>query len=125
MKLRDVACEAWIVPPAHGPSSGYRQILVAACRDAGFEPRIAFEIEDTRAGAALVAAGLGLALLPGLAMDATPNGTKIRDLGDDALVRRIVASRLPGPEPTAPLSTILRVLDEVAERFRTERPKAE
>ena len=58
-------------------------------------------------------------------MDATPNGTKIRDLGDGALVRRIVASRLPGPEPTAPLNTILPVLDEVAERFRTERPKAE
>jgi DNA-binding transcriptional LysR family regulator len=39
-------------------------MLMVACRDAGFEPRVAFEIEDTRAGQALVAEGLGVALMP-------------------------------------------------------------
>ena len=123
--LHDLASEAWIVPPALGPSSSYRQMLVAACRDVGFEPRIAFEIEDTHAGAALVAAGLGVALLPRLAMDTPPDGTAARDLGEEAPIRRIVATRLPGLEPTAALKTILRVLDEFAGRVGAGRPEGE
>jgi DNA-binding transcriptional LysR family regulator len=116
LKLRDLASEAWIVPPAGGPSSSYRRMLLAACRDVGFEPRIAFEIEDTGAGAALVAAGLGLALLASLALDNRAKGTATRDL-DDAPTRRIVATRLPGPKPTAALNTTLQVLDDLAGRF--------
>jgi DNA-binding transcriptional LysR family regulator len=38
----------------------------AACRDAGFEPEIAFETDDIGFTCALVAAGLGVALMPEL-----------------------------------------------------------
>ena len=125
LRLRDLAAEAWIVPPGLGPSSSYRQMLVAACREAGFEPRVAFEIEDTHAGAALVAAGLGVALLPRLAMDTPPDGAVARDLGEEAPIRRIVATRLPGREPTTALKTILRVLDDVAGSLGDDRPERE
>jgi hypothetical protein len=37
---------------------------MVACRDVSVEPCVALEIEDTRAGQALVAEGLGVALVP-------------------------------------------------------------
>ncbi|WP_418276879.1 LysR family transcriptional regulator [Isoptericola jiangsuensis] len=47
-----------------------RADLVARCAAAGFAPRIAFETDDYVAVQALVAAGAGVSLLPGLALRA-------------------------------------------------------
>jgi DNA-binding transcriptional LysR family regulator len=44
-----------------------RDSALAACREAGFQPRIACESGELEAVHALVAAGLGLAILPELA----------------------------------------------------------
>jgi DNA-binding transcriptional LysR family regulator len=60
-----------------------RSHLLAVCSDAGFEPRIAYASDDILVTQALVAAGLGVAALPGLALRAH------RTEG-------IVASKLPG-----------------------------
>ncbi|MGH1553280.1 LysR substrate-binding domain-containing protein [Streptomyces sp. L7] len=45
-----------------------REHLVAACGRAGFEPVVEFETDDYVAVQALVAAGLGVSLLPGLTL---------------------------------------------------------
>lgn len=45
-----------------------RTIVVDACRRAGFEPKVAFEGEETDTIRGLVAAGLGVALLPAVAL---------------------------------------------------------
>ncbi|MEV0382136.1 LysR family transcriptional regulator [Nonomuraea sp. NPDC050643] len=47
-----------------------RSHLLDICEKAGFEPRIAFTSDDIVAVQALVAAGLGLTMLPGLALRA-------------------------------------------------------
>ncbi|MFC5826943.1 LysR family transcriptional regulator [Nonomuraea insulae] len=47
-----------------------RSHLLEVCEKAGFEPRISFTSDDIVAVQALVAAGLGLTLLPGLALTA-------------------------------------------------------
>jgi DNA-binding transcriptional LysR family regulator len=46
------------------PGFGLRTITERLCRDAGFAPRVAFEGEEVETLRALVAAGLGVALLP-------------------------------------------------------------
>jgi DNA-binding transcriptional LysR family regulator len=46
------------------PGYGLRRITDDLCREAGFEPRIAFEGEEAETLRGLVAAGLGVALLP-------------------------------------------------------------
>ncbi|MGW3264594.1 LysR family transcriptional regulator [Streptomyces sp. NPDC001056] len=46
------------------PGYGLRRITDALCREAGFTPRIAFEGEEAETLRGLVAAGLGVALLP-------------------------------------------------------------
>lgn len=61
LALADLADETWIAgcPRCRGH-------LLAAGRAAGFEPRIAYATDDYPAVLGLVAAGLGVALLPGL-----------------------------------------------------------
>ncbi|WP_371677054.1 LysR family transcriptional regulator [Streptomyces sp. NBC_01276] len=67
----------WVSAPA--PSS-CREMLLHACRNAGFTPRIAHECGDLRAGLWLVAAGRAASILPGLLCDAPPPGTAVVEL---------------------------------------------
>ncbi|MFD9013344.1 LysR family transcriptional regulator [Streptomyces sp. NPDC059552] len=82
------AC-AWVAAPA--PSS-CREMLLHACRNAGFTPRIAHECGDLRSGLWLVATGQAVSILPKLLCDAPPPGVAVRELPGpgrtlDALVR--------------------------------------
>jgi DNA-binding transcriptional LysR family regulator len=61
--LRDLADEGFVsFPPAEGPA--LHALLAAACRDAGFTMRVAQQAVQMHAIVALVAAGLGVALVP-------------------------------------------------------------
>ncbi|HZI98173.1 MAG TPA: LysR substrate-binding domain-containing protein [Actinomycetales bacterium] len=62
--LADLADRTWIAgcPRCRGH-------LLQVCADAGFTPEIAYETDDYVAVLGLVAAGLGVAMLPGLSLD--------------------------------------------------------
>jgi len=64
--------------------------LLASCASAGFTPDIVLETDNAAAVVGLVAAGLGVALLPRLALATTviPAGVAI-DPVDDELARRV------------------------------------
>jgi DNA-binding transcriptional LysR family regulator len=49
-----------------------RRITESVCREARFEPRVPFEAHETLAAQALVAARVGVALLPQLALTTLP-----------------------------------------------------
>ena len=59
--LADAAAEDFI---CLGPAYGLRKITDDLCRQAGFEPAIAFEGEEAATCRGLVGAGLGVSLLP-------------------------------------------------------------
>src|SRR5207247_10700631 len=64
------------------------------CRDAGFDPTVAYRINDCQMAQALVAAGEGIALLPRLMLRPLHRGVAIRPLASDPPVRRVSALRL-------------------------------
>lgn len=72
--LRD---RAWVSAPA--PSS-CREMLLHACRVAGFTARVTHECADLRAGLWLVATGHAVSILPRLLCDAPPPGAAVREL---------------------------------------------
>ena len=59
--LADAADDAWIVGT---PGSAYHQLVLLACANAGFVPEIAHYADEWDTGAALVARGFGVALVP-------------------------------------------------------------
>ena len=87
-----------------------REHLLRQCAQAGFSPRISFTTDDFVAAQALVTAGLGVTLLPGLALRAARNpGVRTARLRGTS--RSVVAVRYgeaPDPPATALLLDALR-----------------
>ncbi|MBD0423199.1 LysR family transcriptional regulator [Streptomyces sp. TRM S81-3] len=61
IRLAEAAEESFVTLE---PGYGLRRITDDLCKEAGFRPRVAFEGEETETLRGLVAAGLGVALLP-------------------------------------------------------------
>jgi DNA-binding transcriptional LysR family regulator len=114
LSLGDLANEAWI---ASTNESGCRAITELACREAGFEPRIAFEADETMAAQGLVAAGVGVTILPRLALTTVHPAVVNRKLTGQP-VRRIWAARLEGSYCSPASEAMVQVLKDVAEEYR-------
>lgn len=111
--LADLAEEPWV---ASSDAGGCRRIMHALCHEAGFEPRVTFEVDETTAAQALVAAGVGVTLLPRLALSAVHPGVVVRNLAEPT-VRRVWAARLEGAYPSPAGDAMLQTLQDVAEEF--------
>lgn len=86
--LSELADESWIMDR---PGRPYHQLLQTACAAAGFSPAAAHVATEWDTGAALVAAGLGIALIPRLAH--LPAGYPVRRVplrGDPTPSRHIL-----------------------------------
>jgi DNA-binding transcriptional LysR family regulator len=71
------------------PGTGLRSYLDAACRKAGFQPRIAFEVGDPRLLAQLAGHGLGAAVLPASAAANHPAALRVLTLTNPRIAGRI------------------------------------
>jgi DNA-binding transcriptional LysR family regulator len=91
VSVKDLEKEAWIVPYADGPAADYREMLERLCADAGFTPAIALATDDLQAVQALVAAGLGIALMHDLTMPVRRQNIAVRPLRGPRLVRPVAA----------------------------------
>jgi LysR family hydrogen peroxide-inducible transcriptional activator len=82
-----------------------RDTALAACRAAGFEPRVVCESGELETVRSLVGAGLGVAILPQLATRQLPGNCVAVPLRGDVVERRIGllsrAGRSPSPGSTA------------------------
>ncbi len=65
LAVQDLRDEAFVLVSG---GSGLRRVIEAACQQVGFLPHVAVEGEDLATVRGLVAAGLGVSLLPGLAL---------------------------------------------------------
>ncbi|MEV5077595.1 LysR family transcriptional regulator [Streptomyces sp. NPDC093064] len=105
--IGELAGEPWIAgcPRCRGQ-------LVQVCEGAGFTPRIDFATDDYPAVVGLVGAGLGVAVLPQLAVESVrPRGARTVEL-EPAVRREIVALTLPDlaqvPAVAATLEELVR-----------------
>ncbi|TVL90188.1 LysR family transcriptional regulator [Streptomyces sp. SAJ15] len=90
------------------PGYGLRRITDALCAEAGFTPRIAFEGEEAETLRGLVAAGLGVALLPPPAVP-RPGVAELTVTAPRA-VREIGVAWLDGHPDTPPVAAFKRFL---------------
>ena len=93
--LSEVAGEPFVV--RRGPSD-MRTQTVELCRAAGFEPEVAYEADDLPTVRGLVAAGLGVAVVPamGLPLPTTFARTRLVPLTDDGAHREVGVAWVTG-----------------------------
>jgi DNA-binding transcriptional LysR family regulator len=105
--LGDLAAEPWVQGVRRGSTL---DVLPAACRAAGFEPRISFRTDDVMALQGFVAAGLGVAVISQLALPLAREDLVVRPLRPP--LRRAVCAALPRPRPPS-VTAMLDVLSEL------------
>ncbi|MGA5411415.1 LysR family transcriptional regulator [Streptomyces lavendulocolor] len=105
VRLAEAADETFVTLE---PGYGLRRITDALCAEAGFAPRIAFEGEEAETLRGLVAAGLGVALLPPPAV-ARPGVVELTVTAPRA-AREIGVAWLDGHPDTPPVAAFKRFL---------------
>ena len=114
IRLRDLADEPWVSGCGGGVCNA---MLTDACAEAGFQPNIAFESDDHNVLVGLVAAGVGVTLLPELALRTVHPGVQVRAVSGSTPMRSIHAA-VPADAYRSPATeAMIGVLQEVAERF--------
>jgi DNA-binding transcriptional LysR family regulator len=110
LALSDLRKEDWVQTSAQSPCARH---VVRSCVAAGFEPRVSFESDDYETVQGLVAAGVGVALIPTLALTHVHPGIVVRGLAPRSPARKVVAATpRVGAAPAA--KAMIDTLSEVA-----------
>jgi DNA-binding transcriptional LysR family regulator len=102
--LTALAGESLVVHPTR-PSS-WADFMISICRDAGFEPRIGQEANETATAVSFVAAGLGLTIVPVSLKGMVRPGVVYRPIADPAPRAQLLLIYRSGPLPP----TVVRLL---------------
>lgn len=108
--LADAAAQPFILPSGD-LESGYRAGVVGACRRYGFTPVSAAQANDTGVILDLVAAGVGVALMPWIATAVLPRDVIARPLVDERC-ELVALTTAHAPDTTTTLITAARAAVE-------------
>ncbi|HTN51120.1 MAG TPA: LysR substrate-binding domain-containing protein [Anaeromyxobacter sp.] len=111
LPLRALADEPFVLFPRH-PRPGWIDVVREACRSAGFRPAVAQEVLELSTAVTLVAAGIGVTLVPASAQGLRLDGVAYRALRAPAPRTRLVALRRP-EERRATVDRFLEVVREL------------
>jgi DNA-binding transcriptional LysR family regulator len=117
LTLSDLRDEDWVQTSASSPCARH---VVRSCLAAGFEPLVTFESDDYETVQGLVAAGVGVALIPRLALTRVHPGIVVRELSPRSPARKVVAATMSGPGVAPAAKTMIRVLADVATGYAPE-----
>jgi DNA-binding transcriptional LysR family regulator len=111
IRMAELAGDTWIQGVRHGSTVA---TLPAACREAGFEPHIAFQTDDPMAWQGLVAAGVGVAVIPQLTLPTARPEIAVRELDAPSLVRNVSVAMAPGRYRPPAAEAMAQALGEIA-----------
>ena len=111
VELGDLREEAWVQTSATSPCAKH---VVRSCHAAGFEPTVSFESDDYQTVQGLVAAGVGVALIPRLALSTVRDDIQVRPLHPASPVRKVFAATPRAAAATPAVATMIDVLREAS-----------
>jgi DNA-binding transcriptional LysR family regulator len=114
LRLADLRGEDWVQTSASSPCARH---VVRLCLAAGFEPNVTFESDDYETVQGLVASGVGVALVPRLALSHVHPGIMVRELSPRTPARKVVAATMSKPGVAPAARTMIRILDDVAREY--------
>ncbi|KDR25543.1 LysR family transcriptional regulator [Caballeronia grimmiae] len=122
LRLRDLADDAFMIFPGDKIPSLHAKILLA-CEKAGFSPRIVLEAWQMASMVSLVAARMGVALLPAQVSGSPHPGVVYKELSDQSehLELKVAAAWRPGVV-SGPVRSMLSILTHEGEGTQAGRP---
>jgi DNA-binding transcriptional LysR family regulator len=115
VRIADLAGEPWIHATQKCACSRH---VRNACASAGFEPRVAYESDDCQVVQGLVAAGVGVAMIPALGLVSERSDVVIKSLGPKPPHRKIIAAALSGGYRSPAVAEMLEILRETAAAYQ-------
>jgi DNA-binding transcriptional LysR family regulator len=115
LRLQDLQQEAWVQTSRSSPCARH---VVRCCHAAGFEPNVSFESDDYQTVQGLVAAGVGVALIPELALSVVREDVTVRALSPAPPVRRVIAAAPSGARLVPAGPAMLGALEQAAKSYR-------
>ncbi len=112
VRIHDMAEEQWVVGRDGSP---FMEVQVRIANEAGYTPRVDLHSNDYQVILAAVEAGLGVALVPPLALFASYPGVVLRPPEDIEVNRRVVAAIRAGSGGSPGIAAALAALREVGE----------
>jgi DNA-binding transcriptional LysR family regulator len=112
VRLEDLADAPWVVTV--GPDDYVRRTTVAICRRAGFAPRVVADSDEFPVTQGYVAAGMGISLVPLLALGAVRRGVTVHRLAPPPEPRHIWLATRPALRDHPPVLRMVEALQAAA-----------
>ena len=110
-RLRDLADAPWIAEPIANPAG---RALLHSCRAVGFEPEIRYRVISFPVIVGLVGQGLGVSLVPRLAIHGSTGRVRFIEVPGNALERAVAAAVRPASSVRPAVQAVIAALHEKA-----------
>ncbi|WP_199185286.1 LysR family transcriptional regulator [Cryobacterium sp. Y50] len=110
--ISELLDESWVVRAENHPMI---DVIVRAANDVGFQPKVAYEANDYQEVQAMVAVGVGVSLVPRLALTVLRNDVQVIPLSGVVPRRRILLARVKDSHPTGAEIAMTAMLVEAAD----------
>ncbi len=117
VRLEELADDAWL---CGNSESSCRRQTIGTCEQAGFRPNISYRSSDYTAMQALIAAGMGVTLLPDLALFLRNPGIAVVEVEPEPPVRRVWAGTLQAGSRSTAAEAMIEILTEVGSEVYSE-----
>ena len=117
VELGELSDESWLCGSSE---TSCRQLTLRSCERAGFVPDVAYESNDYTVMQALVSAGMGVTLIPDLALRLPSPDVALVEVIPDPPVRRVWAGTLDAGSRSVAASAMVAVLAEVGAGLAAE-----
>jgi len=121
VRIADLDGEPLVLPRRDTPAGRFRSVVEHLCAQAGFVPRVAYELDDLPAAQAFVAAGIALMPAHGLTLATVPPGATARPLADRPAGSRTVEAVVPRGAVSTTAADLLERLERAARAHARER----
>jgi DNA-binding transcriptional LysR family regulator len=121
VSVSELEAEPLILPPRDTPAGRFRSVVEHLCAEAGFAPRVAYELADLPAVQAFVAAGIAVVPMHGLTLATLSRGALARPLAERPAGSRTVEVLAPVAARTPVVDELLDHLAVAARAYRAMR----
>ncbi len=115
--VAELESETLILPPRDRPAGRFRAVIEHLCAQAGFAPRVGYELDDLPAVQAFVAAGIAIVPMHGLTLATLPDGVVARPLAERPTGSRTVEALVPADSSSSVVDDLLEQLLRAARGY--------